>query len=72
MDFSSVENAEQRVLVEMLFKHLTDEEKQILVLHAVSGMKYREIASFMDIPLNTVLSKYHRAVKKLKERITEE
>ena len=72
MDFSSVENAEQRVLVEMLFKHLTDEEKQILMLHAVSGMKYREIASFMDIPLNTVLSKYHRAVKKLKERITEE
>ncbi|MBE7064665.1 MAG: RNA polymerase sigma factor [Ruminococcaceae bacterium] len=72
IDFSSMENAEQRLLVETLFKYLTDEEKQILLLHSVSGMKYREIASFMDIPLNTVLSKYHRAVKKLKEKITEE
>lgn len=72
IDFSSVENTEQRILLEMIFKNLADEEQQILMLHAVSGMKYREIASFMDIPLNTVLSKYHRAAKKIKERITEE
>jgi len=72
IDFSSVEDTERRILIEKLFEHLTDEEKQILMLHAVSGMKHREIALFMDIPLNTVLSKYHRAVKKLKEKITEE
>lgn len=71
MDFSSINDAAQRILIETLFECLADEEKQILLLHAVSGMKYREIASFMDIPLNTVLSKYHRAVKKLKEKITE-
>lgn len=72
MDFSSVNDAERRILLETLFGSLNEEEKQILILHAVSGMKYREIASFMEIPLNTVLSKYHRAVKRLKEKITED
>lgn len=72
IDFSCVENTERRVMLEMIFQHLSDEEKQILILHAVSGMKYREIALFLDMPINTVLSKYHRAIRKLKESLTEE
>lgn len=72
IDFSSVHNAEKRILVETLFGCLNEDEKQVLILHAVSGMKYREISSFLDIPLNTVLSKYHRAVKKLKAKLMEE
>lgn len=66
IDLSSLHDAEKRLLIENLFKILSDEEKQILVLHAVGGMKHREIAKLMDIALNTVLSKYHRAIRKLK------
>ena len=36
------------------------------MLHAVAGVKHREIADIMDIPLPTVLSKYHRALRKLR------
>ena len=54
-----------RIVLEALLKSLQDTERQILVLHALSGMKHREIASLLQIPLPTVLSKYHRAVKKL-------
>lgn len=72
IDFSPVSNAEHRILVEKLFTFLSDDEKQILVLHAVSGMKHREIAAVLDISLNTVLSKYHRAIKRLKAIMNEE
>ena len=51
---------------------LNDEERQIVMLHTVSGLKNREIAALMEIPLNTVLSKYHRAIKKLKNSMKEE
>lgn len=72
IDLTSVENVEQRLVIETLFRILTDEEKQILVLHAVSGMKHREIAAVLDLPLGTVLSKYNRALRRLKAVLEEE
>jgi RNA polymerase sigma-70 factor (ECF subfamily) len=48
---------------------LSDEERQIVILHAVSGVKHREIAKIMEMPLPTVLSKYNRAMKKLKKKM---
>ncbi len=60
---------EQRQILELAFKAITDEEREILMLHAVSGMKHREIAKILELPLNTVLSKFHRAVRKMKKEI---
>ena len=51
--------------VRCILQILDDEEREIVVLHAVSGMKHREIAALLDKPLATVLSKYSRAIKKL-------
>lgn len=48
-------------------RELADEERQILMLHAVTGMKHREIAELLQLSLSTVLSKYHRALKKLRK-----
>lgn len=59
-------NADDKLVMEACMKILSDEERQIVVLHAVSGFKHREIASMLQLPLSTVLSKYHRALKKLK------
>ena len=49
------------------WRALSDEERQIAVLHAVSGMKFREIAELLGLPLSTVLSKYHRSMKRLRD-----
>ena len=51
---------------------LSDTERQIVVLHAVSGFKHREIAACLELPLATVLSKYHRAIKKMKTNLEKE
>lgn len=72
VDVSSVSNIEQKLVIETLFRILTDEEKQIVVLHAVSGMKHREIAAILDLPVGTILSKYNRAIRRLKTVLQEE
>ena len=55
-----------RLLLQDALATLGEQERQIVLLHASSGLKHREIAQLLELPLPTVLSKYHRAVKKLK------
>ena len=57
---------EDRMALSALLAALEDTERQIVALHALSGLKHREIAEMMKMPLPTVLSKYHRAMKKLR------
>ena len=51
-------------------KILKEEEREIVLLHATAGMKHREIAASLGMPLATVLSKYNRAMKKLENYLT--
>lgn len=60
-------SAEDKMILSECLKNLSDEERQIVMLHAVSGFKHREIARFLELPLSTVLSKYNRALKKLRK-----
>ena len=69
-DFVSESN--NKLLLQAAMQILTDEERQIVTLYAVSGMKHREIASLVGLPLPTVLSKYRRAQMKLKKRMEEQ
>lgn len=62
---------ENRLVLRAALQQLTEEERQIVVLYAVSGMKHREIAALLELPLATVLSKYHRSLKKLKTIVKE-
>ena len=48
---------------------LSDEERQIIMLHVTAGLKHREIAQLLELPLSTVLSKYRRALSKLKQKL---
>ena len=50
---------------------LSKEENQIVMLYTTAGLKHREIADLLQLPLSTVLSKYHRAIKKLKIQLME-
>lgn len=70
-DFSEVSETEDRLVLEALMNRLSDGEREIVLLHAVSGLKHREIAKVLSLPLSTVLSKYSRAMKKLKTGLAE-
>ena len=60
-----VQDNTNRVVLEAAFSILTDEERRIV--HVLSGLKHREIAQILELPLSTVLSKNNRALKKLKQ-----
>ncbi len=57
---------EERTVLQESLARLGAEEREIVLLHAVTGLKHREIAALLEQPLSTVLSKYHRGLKKLK------
>ena len=59
-------DADERALLQGALASLADEERRIVLLHAVTGLKHREIAALLGLPLPTVLSKYHRALKKMR------
>ena len=62
---------EDALVLEAAMELLGDEERQVVTLHALSGLKHREIAALLGLPLATVLSKYRRALLKLKHYLEE-
>ena len=58
---------EDHTVLSACMQRLSDGERQIVTLHAVAGFKHREIAAILHMPLATVLSKYNRAIRKLKQ-----
>ena len=59
-------DADERALLQGALASLADEERRIVLLHAVTGLKHRELAALLELPLPTILSKYHRALKKMR------
>ena len=59
-------DASERILLQHALAVLCDEDRRIVLLHAVTGMKHRELAALLELPLATVLSKYRRALKKMR------
>ena len=62
---------EDRLVLDALLGVLQEEERQIVMLHAMAGLKHREIASLLDLAVPTVLSKYHRALRKLQQSLSQ-
>ena len=60
---------ENKAVLNAAMNVLSSEESAIVVMHAVSGMKHREIAEVTGLSLSTVLSKYNRALKKMKAEL---
>lgn len=57
---------EDTIVLKTALEKLDEQERVIVVLHMVNGLKHREIADTIGIPLSTVLSKYNRSLKKLR------
>lgn len=55
-----------------LLNHLNQDERQIISLHIVSDLKFKEIAQILNKPISTILSKYNRSIKKIQSIAKEE
>lgn len=66
------DRSDAAIVLRQAMRVLSREEREIVLLHAVSGLKHREIAAMLERPLSTVLSRYHRALGKLRAALAEE
>ena len=64
LERSELETALQRAIAE-----LPDDRRLVVVLRDLEGLSYEEIAAALDLPLNTVRSRLHRARMDLKEKL---
>ena len=62
-----VDSAERRGRVRADVNNLPEFLRQVVVLAYYQGLKYREIADILDIPVGTVKSRLHSALCKLQE-----
>lgn len=66
---NTASQAETHILLKQAMQVLSEEDYEIVTLHAISGMKHREIAELMNLSLTATLNRYNRALKKLKKQI---
>ena len=58
---------ERTVIVQQAILSLTEASRAVLVLREYGGLSYQEIASTLDIPLGTVMSRLNYSRDRLKE-----
>ncbi len=51
---------------------LKEEYRDVLLMWGADGLKYREIAAILDVPIGTVMSRLHRARKIVTEALGDE
>ncbi len=65
-------SAVDRLMLENALQALNDNERRIITLHAVTGLKLNEIANILDEPLGTIKWRHSEAMKKLRKSLGEE
>jgi len=60
-----------RIDIERAISMLPDENRLVLVLHDVEGIKHQEIAERLEIPVGTTKSRLFRARRLIRERLSE-
>lgn len=64
---SSVDpKGEQEAMVHEMLSQLSEVERQIFLLHIMSNITFRQIATIMRIPIGTILWHYSRATQKIR------
>ncbi|UCC47328.1 MAG: sigma-70 family RNA polymerase sigma factor [Gemmatimonadota bacterium] len=65
----SAERSELRERLEVAIEALPEREREVLVLKEFEGLRYREIAELVGIPIGTVMSRLYAARKRLAESL---
>ena len=63
---------ETRIDLERMIAQLPDDQRMVLVLHDVEGMKHREIAEYLDIPEGTSKTQLSSARQRLRAMMSGE
>jgi RNA polymerase sigma-70 factor (ECF subfamily) len=62
-------SAEQSELIETAIAELPYQQKEVIALHMQSQMKFKDIATLLDVSINTVQSRYRYGLEKLRSKL---
>lgn len=60
---------DDKLILNEALMSLEQEDREIIVLKIVSGLRFREISELIGLPLTTVQKRYQRTLKKLKTEL---
>ncbi len=63
---------EHQDIIERALNALDESEKNVVIMHTISGLSHREIAEITQKPIGTITWIYAKAVKKMKDTLKEE
>lgn len=66
LPFTFENEIDSKLNVISMLSGLSLQEREIIVLHVISGLKHKEIAKLLNLPIGTVCWKYNDAIKKLR------
>ena len=61
---------EQQAALQRALDQLPEEQKAVVILSEIQGLKYQDIGAILDVPVGTVKSRMHTAMEKLKELLS--
>ena len=69
--FECVTETVDRIILIRALSILRSEDRQVLFLHAAAGLRHREIAAYLSIPISEVRKRYKHSVDKLTKQLYE-
>jgi len=70
LSFGLLEHREWRIDIQTALEELSPKLRVVVVMSVYQGLPYREIAEILEIPLGTVKSRMHLAVRQLREALS--
>jgi RNA polymerase sigma-70 factor, ECF subfamily len=69
---SGIEQDERRTAIEAALRELPENQAEVLVMKIWGELTFPQIAKALDLPANTVASRYRYALARLREQLAEE
>jgi RNA polymerase sigma-70 factor (ECF subfamily) len=66
---SELEDMERNRLVASAVDDLPDEQREAVIMHLYTGLTFQQASEALDVPLQTLASRYRRALAKLREQL---
>ena len=71
LGLDEISNLENRMVLSKMFELLSAKDRNLIIMHDVSGLKHREIAMMLNMPLGTVIARYNRSIRKSRKEFGE-
>lgn len=73
LDFSTSESAESKLIdrhvLRLAISKLSEEHREVVILHEIDELTYEEISTILEIPVGTVKSRLHHAFLNLRRTL---